>query len=110
MDDFERLLEESALIQGKARINFEKADQYKKACEILDKLQARGLLEYEAEDPRKQYSLHAIQIRWKYNERTDDQTIPSKELAEVLEKMDNVTVANGDEWIQLSSRIWGMTD
>ena len=108
MKDWREVLESDEMhrIKGKAKINFEKAAQFKEACELLDKLQAKGLLEYTAEDPRNPYSLHAIQIRWKYDDG-DMQTLPPKELAEILERMDYVTVVNGDEWIQLSSVEYG---
>ncbi len=111
MKNWREILEsdEAARIKGKTQINFDKAAEYQEACELLEKLKQKGLLEYKAEDPREPYWLTAIQVRWIYDEH-DMQSIPAKEMAEILSKFDFITVANEDEWIQLSSRLHGMAD
>lgn len=103
--------DEPDLIKGKSQINFEKAAAFKEACGILDKLKAKGVLDYEAEDPRKPYSYHTIQIKFNFKEN-EDQIMDAKEVSELLSKVDALLVSEGSpsgEW-QLGSRIYGMTD
>ncbi len=97
-------------LPGKTQINFEKAQHFKEACEILDKLKAKGILDYEAEDPREPISYHTIQVKFKYDEN-GDQIIKGAEVSELLSKVDEllITESAGDEW-QLGSRLYGLKD
>ena len=103
-DDADRL-------PGKTQINFDKAQKFKEACEILDSLQAKGVLTYDAQDPREPYSYHTIGIKFNFE---DDycQQFEASEIAELLSKVDNLLV-DGDpvssDW-QLGSRLYNMTD
>ena len=103
-DDADRL-------PGKTQINFEKAQNFKEACEILDKLKAKGILDYEAEDPRKPYSYHTIQVKFNF-ETEGEQLIDAKEISELLSKVDRLLVSEvsiSGEW-QLGSRLYNMVD
>ena len=107
----ERILSDEAdKIRGKSQIKFEKAASFKEACEILDSLKAKGILDYEAEDPREHYSYHTIQVKFNYDEN-GDQIMNSNEIAEVLSKVDEILISedSANEW-QLGSRLYGMTD
>ena len=103
------LSDEADKLPGKAKVNFEKAASFKAACEMLEGLKAKGVLDFEAEDPREQYSYHTIQIRFKFDEN-GDRLIKTSELIELLSKVDELLVTEGrDDW-QLGSRLYGMID
>ena len=113
MKDWRELIlsDEADLIKGKSKINFEKAQAFQEACEILDRLKAKGILDYEAEDPRKPYYYHTIQVKFNF-ETEEDQVIDADEVAELLSKVDRLLVAKNSisgEW-QLGSQIHSMTD
>lgn len=102
--------DEADKLPGKTQINFEKAASFKEACELLDKFKEKGILDYEAEDPRKPYSYHTINVKFKYDEN-GDQLIKANELSELLSKVDELLITEGraGDW-QLGSRLYGMTD
>lgn len=103
-DDADRL-------EGKTQINFEKAQNFKEACEILDSLKAKGILDYEAEDPRQPYSYHTIQVKFNF-EKECDQVVDAKEISKLMAKVDKLLVSEDSisgEW-QLGSRLYNMVD
>lgn len=106
----ERILSDEAdKLPGKAKIDFEKAASFKEACEILGQFKEKGVLDFEAEDPREQYSYHTIQIKFRFDEN-GDRLINASELTELLSKVDELLVTEGrDDW-QLGSRLYKMTD
>ena len=109
--DLGDLLNAKDRLPGKTQINFDKAQAFKEACEILDKLKAKGALDYTAEDPREQLSYHTIQIKFNF-ESDYCQEFDAREIAELLSKVDTLLVDSEPitgEW-QLGSQIWGMTD
>ena len=98
-------------LPGKTQINFAKAQSFKEACEILDKLKAKGILDYEAEDPREPYSYHTIQVKFNF-EKECDQLLDAREISELLSKVDRLLVSEDSisgEW-QLGSRLYNMVD
>ena len=97
-------------LPGKTQINFEKAQQFKEACEILDRLKAKGILTYEADDPRESISYHTIQV--KFNFDGEPIVTEASEISELLSKVDRLLIDDDSitgEW-QLGSRIWTMKD
>lgn len=104
------LSDEADRLPGKTKINFEKAASFKEACEILERFKAKGILDYEAEDPREPYSYHTIQVTFNYDEN-GDRILKTNELSELLSKVDELLISEGGsaEW-QLGSRLYGMID
>lgn len=101
--------DEADLIRGKSRILFEKAQNYKEACALVEKLRQDGFLEYEAEDPLRPYTLHCIWIRWNFD-KNGTLVIPAPAMAELMSKMDKILLEKeASEW-QLSSRLYVMVD
>ena len=98
-------------LPGKTQINFEKAQKFKEACEILDKLKAKGILDYKAEDPREPISYHTIQIKFDFD-KDPIVEMDAREISELLSKVDSLLIDNepvSGDW-QLGSRLYGLKD
>ena len=111
MKSLEDIIFADDCLPGKTQINFEKAQSFKEACEILERLKAKGILDYEAEDPREPLSYHTIQVKFNFD-NDPLVTMDAKEISELLSKVDKLLIDSepiSGEW-QLGSRLWGMKD
>lgn len=101
--------DDANMLPGETQINFDKAADFKAACEILDKLKQQGKLDYVAEDARKPLAMHSIQIKWKYDDSDMDE-VSAKELAKVFKNMDTMVITKGDPTIALFSTLYGLKE
>lgn len=111
MKSLEDIIYADDYLPGKTQINFEKAQKFKEACEILEKLKAKGILDYVAEDPREPLGYHTIQVKFNFD-KDPMITMDAKEISELLSKVDKLLVDSepiSGEW-QLGSRLWGIKD
>ena len=111
MKSIEEILNADDRLPGKTQVNFDKAAAYQEAIAILDKLKAKKVLDYKADDAREPLSYHAIQVKFNFE---DDycQELDAKEISELLSKVDSLLVDSepvSGEW-QLGSRLYGLKD
>lgn len=105
----EEVIMSDDILPGETQINFDKAADFKAACEILEKLKQQGKLEYVAEDARKPLSLHSIQIKWKWDD-ADMVEVSAKEIAKVFANMDTMVITNMDQTIALFSKLYSLKE
>ncbi|MBE5838218.1 hypothetical protein [Butyrivibrio sp.] len=111
--DLEKVLfsDEVECIPGKSHILYDKAQNYKEACELLKVLSKRGLLSFNADDPLRPYFLHSIWIKWNF-ENINCPEVDTKDLIDIFAKMDSLLLDNegiSSDW-QLSSKLYVMTE
>lgn len=100
------LNEEPEKVEEPYEVNQQAYDNYEKVLILLAQLKGKGKCDFTYDSVRQPYMLHCINIVWNYDESGYFE-LSTKELASILEKMDDIVIdkQTENEW-QLSITIY----